>query len=1379
MSGAGSLADGGEDGVREDAGNIDRIVSFAAGVVENDELHQPHKALRPGTGFVHSSDLPDSDAEEVEYEVATEADTITGDVAKAVNFSGEGTPDAQLDRPRIRKGTIFVRPSENGDDDDENYDDDVEDKGAAMANTGELDKTVNFPAGLNDEVHQPRKALRPGTGFVHSSDLPDSETGEEEEEQVDGGETDAVDIAKAVKFSGDVADDHDQHQPHKVLRPGTGFVRLSDMPDSDNEDEEEGATDEGRSTGDAAKAVDFSGEGVLDTQRDRPRVRKGTVFVRSSEVDSDVEENEAGAANAGELDKRVNFSAAVADDDELHQPRKPLRPGTGFVHSSDLPDSDSADEAEEKPTEAETSTVGDAKAVNFSGDAAPDIQRDPPRVRKGTVFVRSSQIDDNDAEENGADAANVGELDKIVRFPADVADDDELHQPHKALRPGTGFVHSSDLPDSDADEEEKEPTGEETDIRDVSKSVNFSVDVVPNAQRDLPHIRKGTVFVRSSEVDNDVDETGASTANTGDLDRTVSFSAGVAENDGLHEPRKALRHGTGFVRSSELPDSDADEEQEEVTEGETTSDDVAKSVNFSEEVIPDAQQDRPRVRKGTIFVRASEVDDDDKGDASDDDDGAEATKADTANEGELDKIVSFSADVAEGDEARQSHKADCPGTGFVHSSDLPDSDAEGEEEKATEEETNARSLAKSVMFIGDVVPDARRDRPRIRKGTQFVRSSQVDSDVDETGANTVNMGELDRIVSFSASVAKSGELHEPRKALRPGTGFVHSSDLPDSDAEEEELEKRVVFSTASTEDELHQPRKALRPGTGFVHSADLPDSDADVDVADETDTEDAAKHVGFAAQMVNFTGEAAAEDALHLARKAIRPGTGFVHSADLPDSDADESEATEGANVSDLGKQVSFSGVAVDNDKSDQLRTENHLEIDAVHPSGVLDADLEGDALNEPGCKSHIHFGQSAFQHSPQKILRDATGFVHPSELSDSETDSEESENQEEEAAAVPASVGLPTEDKAPDTGNVVKSQRKRKPRIKNLVSVSNLPASDDEEDEKDKMQLPQQEIQQPEDEDDLVSAVKKELNPVGAEDGARPSNSQATPNIKASVGISQEIVERELNPGGAADGARSSSGQAAPSGNAPLETEQELDLVASISGLIPASKEAEGTSLPQIRRHIQGATSPGLRQMATSEVLQSALVEESTIRLPALTVWDRQTPISAKQPGSSRQALQLPQLPVIAASPGGGLVLQNSPRALLVHERKPLGPPKAKDPAKAKKPLYLRMEEQFNQHEQEKLDAAKERYVAMVVKAVPPHFVVRKPGVKRKLKQHGSKDSAPAAKGVAPRSRRKPRAAQVANSGDQTAQVSPPELVPKAPATLPSPGRPRRRRAK
>lgn len=226
---------------------------------------------RKGTGFAHKVELSSSEDGSSEHEVA--GNRIVAFVAS------DGAHAETYGRPVARKGTGFVQVTELPSSDDSAFSDD--DDPTVKSNQelkrvvvqGPPKKATGRRASLDlDEEDTECRIKRKGTGFVQVTELPSSDLDSDDETDADQpktavkifseglGEKDTRMVRKCTGFLTDDAkhDDHESNADNcrrvrlvepegeqsgtmtvgaKLARKGTGIVNLSELPDSEDEDE--------------------------------------------------------------------------------------------------------------------------------------------------------------------------------------------------------------------------------------------------------------------------------------------------------------------------------------------------------------------------------------------------------------------------------------------------------------------------------------------------------------------------------------------------------------------------------------------------------------------------------------------------------------------------------------------------------------------------------------------------------------------------------------------------------------------------------------------------------------------------------------------------------------------------------------------------------------------------------------------------------------------------------------------------------------------------------------------------------------------------------------------------------------------------------------
>lgn len=371
-----------------------------------------------------------------------------------------------VERSQGRRGTGFVRvediPTCDGEEDDEEEDEDAKQEGSPGSGSnlsGKRDSkgkkgvtfshTVQVDGENSEEPSGQRHLGRKGTGFINLSELPDEAEEAEEGEQSESPSVSPVRSSsysleesspgvpdkrpekgeKGVTFDASVATPEAEDEFHAAVNKGrarksTGFLSPSDMPPSDDEEDEEKPQDGGH--------VTFEDQEELPVVN-RSKVRKGTGFVHPDEVlapedDEDEEERPEeetdghGRSSSSHPGNHVTFDEGAENGITPEANRKQARKSTGFLSMRDLPDSEEEDEEEEAE---EASPGGDRPEAEASGG-------EQDKHGKHVNFTTSQ-------DEVGEDAS-----------PG--------RRNNKAVRKGTGFINLTELPASDEEEEEEAET---------------------------------------------------------------------------------------------------------------------------------------------------------------------------------------------------------------------------------------------------------------------------------------------------------------------------------------------------------------------------------------------------------------------------------------------------------------------------------------------------------------------------------------------------------------------------------------------------------------------------------------------------------------------------------------------------------------------------------------------------------------------------------------------------------------------------------------------------------------------------------------------------------------------------------------------------------
>jgi len=453
------------------------------------------------------------------------------------------------------------------------------------------------------------KIVRKGTGFVHIGELP--MTDDEDEDEDEG----------AQKPQHVAIKETEGHKENKIARKGTGFVHVGELPPSDEEDDEEPVKKEHVKVQEA------------EAHKENKICRKGTGFVHVGELPpSDDEEDDEPSAH----------HVAIKETDG-HKENKICRKGTGFVHVGELPPSDEEDEDEDaakqhvKVQEAQGHTENkiSRKGTGFVhvGELPPSDEEDEDEPASQHVAIKEAEgHTENKISRKGTGFVHMNELP-----PSDEEDDEEPepaqhvkvqatqgHTENKICRKGTGFVHLNELPASD-DEEEDEPAIH-VQVKESEAHVENKIcrkgtgfvhigELPPSDEEDedepAQHVK---VQAAESHVENKISRKGTGFVHTGELppsddedEEEGGHHVKLQESD-AHTENKICRKGTGFVHINELPASEDEDEDEE----------PAKRVDFSTDAGANGEgKSKPKARAGTGFVSAADLNFDDEDDDED------------------------------------------------------------------------------------------------------------------------------------------------------------------------------------------------------------------------------------------------------------------------------------------------------------------------------------------------------------------------------------------------------------------------------------------------------------------------------------------------------------------------------------------------------------------------------------------------------------------------------------------------------------------------------------------------------------------------------------------------------------------------------------------
>lgn len=972
------------------------------------------RAPRKGTGFVNTADLPDDEEEDEDQPKPKHVHIEEQD--EKVKPSTQGS----IGSKPVRKGTGFVNTADLPDSEDEE-----EEEPTKQSTSKNKEVKIDVPEdtqAVKQETEVASKPARKGTGFVNVADLPDSD-GEDEEEETRQQPSKSKEVKIEAPEDTKVADKESSQAASKPVRKGTGFVNAADLPDSDDEDEEvEDTSSKKISSKQKEVKIEVPEETKVEVQSadavpSKP-TRKGTGFVNVADLPDSDDEDEDEPKKAVAFDQAAASAAEKTPDQ--HQMKAP-RKGTGYVNSGDLPDDDNEEEEEAPKTIVEKKVV----VKEAEKEASETVATPSKPTRKGTGFVNAADLPDSD-DEDDEDPQDKKKAVSIKDERPETEKPESTSSCHQS-RKGTGFVNTADIPEDSGEEEE------------TSKHTHFAEDSVteskPLAAVSKP-TRKGTGFVNAADLPDSEDEGDDDEDPNSKAAVHVNFDKAVTEDKAdlkeVAAASKPTRKGTGFVNTADLPDSEEEDEEEPKATKHVT---VAEDVQDRGTEVKQTEQSKPS-RKGTGFVNVADLPD------SDDEDEDE-TPATSKH-----KVAFDPSSATAPQSAAAPAKVGRKGTGFVNTADLPD-DEEDDEEEETSKKLKKVIVKEAEKETSSNTP-ATASKPT-RKGTGFVNvadlpdSEDEDEDEDQDKKKAVSIKD-DRDEDLSSTALAN-------KSCRKGTGYVNQADLPEVDSgEEEEPQKKTHFSeevpenTASTASTATTPSKPTRKGTGFVNVADLPDSE-DEDEEEEVPKKKEAAHVAFEKEVETEKEVPESNEP----SKPTRKGTGFVNVADLPDSDDEEEEeerkhakhvtledtkesTTEAPSTSAPSKPVRKGTGFVNT--ADLPDSEDEEEEDAPKTKVAFD-----DA-------STVKDAHSVSSSSSSKGARKGTGFVNSADIPD---DEEEEEEESEHKSSITAAKAVRIEEdvKSDEKKNDVTSSGSKPTRKgTGFVNVADLPDSEDEEDD-------------------------------------------------------------------------------------------------------------------------------------------------------------------------------------------------------------------------------------------------------------------------------------------------------------------------------------------
>eukprot|EP00438_Fugacium_kawagutii_P019843 Skav227938 [mRNA] locus=scaffold146:478565:489341:+ [translate_table: standard] len=337
-----------------------------------------------------------------------------------------------------------------------------------------------------------------------------------------------------------------------------------------------------------------------------------------------------------------------------------------------------------------------------------DFEEQHEEVREPSEYEDNFEIDDEENSPVIVDHEPVKpvELSEHLRpsepvepaLPADVEARERQHsiqysdfeEQHEEVHEPSEYEDNFEI-----DDEENSPTHEENLQSDSQSGYPGTMQAAMSPDNeDQETVLKG---------ENDCQDAGAQAAHPS-LDRKVSFSDDTAGMDAA--TAKALRRGTGFVSQESLPESESDNEDDEIQAPPVSQE---RRVSFTEEAGTDSERVQA-MRKGTGFVAMRDLPESDDEEGEEGEEGDDEIQAVEAAKAACTGYVQESELPDDEDEARpmiltsidnqrtsvQLIASDprATGTGFVAMRDLPESDdEEGEEGEEGDDEIQAVEAA--------------------------------------------------------------------------------------------------------------------------------------------------------------------------------------------------------------------------------------------------------------------------------------------------------------------------------------------------------------------------------------------------------------------------------------------------------------------------------------------------------------------------------------------------------------------------------------------------------------------------------------------------------------------------------------------------------------
>lgn len=510
------------------------------------------------------------------------------------------------------------------------------------------------------------------------------------------------------------------------------------------------------------------------------------------EFEDDFEEDESPPSSPDSKARRKKALTPKSDGEEEFEDDfeedDPASPGSESKTFDDTFEADDGPESPSSPTSPDSRA-----AVTPAADAT---------VSPGSASAESPVLPASAADTPASPAgqAVAGEQDSAVSAspgaassPSPAADAPELESPGRKLqfeepaeeqelptsvrgdkRKPTGFVKTDGLPLEDDDDED-------------GRKLRFTE---PEADPDQSALkqersakRKGTEFLKPSDLPcaDDIDAT-----EDVDDERKLRFEEPEAD-PGVKRERSMQRKGTKFLQSNDVPGED---DFDEAKDGETE-----RALRFEEPVAdpdqPGEKRERSIQRKGTTFLKPSDVPGEDDVDATD--------------EGGERQIRFDEADDSSG-KLKRTRRDNRKGTGFVRPTDLPSEGGEDDDCTLRFEE-----------------PEDKHGRGHLSFGRKPAGGVQKDDSLAK---------DSERKPRFEAQEedAASTPSRRERKMKRQPTGFVNRPSEEDLD-EESNQQLRFEEPQADGGESRRSPKR--RP-TGFVKPSALDYEDED-DEANQDD----------------------------------------------------------------------------------------------------------------------------------------------------------------------------------------------------------------------------------------------------------------------------------------------------------------------------------------------------------------------------------------------------------------------------------------------------------------------------------------------------------------------------------------------------------------